>query len=308
MADTRVNNPNKDTRRDTPKVDRASDRSGRILTPHRVPEKSEFQRILEEANLGNQFSNGSQPDPRTTQTATKEAVKWGGSQQERYGRQKESFEKRFAEKERDREKSGAERGGRSSSEPRAKEAEKRVIARDGASEKKGGGKGGGQGQGHGSGEGMGQGKKGKGFAFTTLAGKSTGTAKGPQGRKSVFHLEGLVPSASILPGQTLEKSVKAARSHDLLSNKALIDQLVQYCRLVTKTDGDKEMDLQLHEEVFAGLRLRVALVRGEVEVTFLAESEEVVGLFESQKSSLREAISQKGIAVREIRILLKKST
>ena len=47
--------------------------------------------------------------------------------------------------------------------------------------------------------------------------------------------------------------------------------------------GDKEMDVQLHETVFKGLRLKVRMVNGKAEVDFLTGSEEVRNLFQTQK-------------------------
>jgi flagellar hook-length control protein FliK len=86
--------------------------------------------------------------------------------------------------------------------------------------------------------------------------------------------------------------------------KAVMDQLVQYCRIVTKTDGDKEIDMQLHEQAFKGLRLKVSVNKGKVDATFTTESQEVMKLFNSQKAELRKALAEKGIEVGSINVVI----
>ena len=267
------------------------DRGGRILTPQKTPEKSPFQKLLDETTQQKDFSADQQPG-QPTATETKEAVKPVLSQQERYGRDKDQFEKRLKEKESDRDdaKTG---GAKEAGTPRAKEAEKRVIARSSVGEQKHQGEGEGGG-GHGGGT-AGQGKKGKGFALGT---ESKGIRRGELGeaKPGGFVLE--APAEGSMAAAVLKAKTPAVLT------KALLDQLVQYCRLVTKTDGDKEFDIQLHEEVFKGLRLRIAMVKGKVEATFVTQSRETRDLFQAQKSEIREALAQKGIDVQTINVIM----
>lgn len=266
------------------------DRGGRILAPQKTPEKSPFQKLLDETT---QQKDTGQQSGQPTAAETKEAVKPVLSQQERYGRDKDQFEKRLKEKESDRDdaKTG---GSKESGTPRAKEAEKRVIARSSVGEQKHQGEG--EGGGHGSG-GAGQGKKGKGFALGT---ESKGIRRGELGeaKPGGFILGSEPPAAGSMAAAVLKAKAPAVLT------KALLDQLVQYCRLVTKTDGDKEFDIQLHEEVFKGLRLRIAMVKGKVEATFVTQSQETRDLFQAQKSEIREALAQKGIDVQTINVIM----
>jgi len=87
-------------------------------------------------------------------------------------------------------------------------------------------------------------------------------------------------------------------------SKALIDEIVRYVAILTKRDGEKEMRLTLHEKVFKGLRLRVAVKRSRAEVTFLTESGSVRELFLSQRGELRKALEEKGIEVQAINVIM----
>jgi hypothetical protein len=230
-------------------------------------------------------------------TETKEAVKPVLSQDERYGQQKESFEKNRRENDRDdREDTGRSTDGKEGTRPRAKEADKRVIGRQNLSERHQG-EGGHSGEGHG---GSGQGRyRGKGLSLEEIHGQKgllTETTL-----KSRFEAE--LHAAQTMMQPTASTKAPLMKQSPLLS-KTVLDQLVQYCRLVTKTDGDKELDMQLHEEIFKGLKLRVSVSKGRVDATFVTQSQDILKLFQSQKNQLREALSEKGIDVNSINVIM----
>jgi hypothetical protein len=62
-------------------------------------------------------------------------------------------------------------------------------------------------------------------------------------------------------------------------------------------NGEKEMDVSLHEKVFKGLRLRVAMKQEKADVSFMTQSEEVRDLFLAHKRDLESALKEKGIEV-----------
>lgn len=295
MADNRITH--NEHRKEAPRNDRTPyDRGGRLLSPSRV-ERSPFQKLLDKFENG--FEQTDQPStPYTTSrepnaAQTREAAKPVLAQQDRYGRDKDEFEKKLVEKESDHEE-GRSVSSKDSGLPRAREAERRVIARSSVSDRKH------QGHSQGEGEGMknghfGQGKKGKGFDFSL---EKSGLRKGKMGEltRGEFALE-------LAGSPAAPKTPEKGKTPPSIS-KALLDQLVRYCRLVTKTDGDKEFDLQLHEEVFKGLRLRVSLIGGKMEVTFLTSSQDVLGLFQAQSADLRNSLSEKGIDVRRINVIM----
>lgn len=294
---------NNDYRKDVNRSDpRGTLNRGRILTPTRIPEKSPFEKLLENRQQDQEDASGETSSSGGDQTpssapATREAVRPLLSQQERYGREKENFQKRMQERESDRDDVKSAGPSQESSAPRAKEADRRVIARGSVSQHKGQGEGGAEGQ-AGSGRG-GQPKKGKGSPFLPeiKEEKSLRRVSSAEAREARFSLERTLPRTE---GAAL---LKQARTAQLLT-KALVDQLVQYCRLVTRTDGDKEIDMHLHEAVFKGLRLKVSMVRGKIEATLITQSEEVRDLFQGQKADLHKALAEKGIDVRSINVIM----
>lgn len=289
-------NPNKpDVNRESYRPSRASlDRGGRLLNPQ-SQEKNGFQKLLEETQQNNEFSLNDYSSH--TNTETKEAVKPALSQDERYGQQKESFDKNRREADRDdRDDSGRTTDGKEGVRPRAKEADKKVIGRQNLSERD-----------HGEGGHSGEGFAGSGQQRFRGKGASLEKALGEKGiltettLKSRFEAELHAAQTMMQPNATTKTPLP--KMSPLLS-KTVLDQVVQYCRLVTKTDGDKELDMQLHEEIFKGLKLRVSVHKGRIDATFVTESSETLKLFQSQKNQLRAALSEKGIDVNSINVIM----
>ncbi len=292
----KIDNKNNDYTRDLHRSRTNVDRGGRLLP--RDPNNPNFQKVLEDTGTSSDSMTFT-PQGQGLTTETKEAVRAAVSQQERFsgGQEKDDFQKRLNEKEREHDepaKPGESK--ESSGAPRAKEAERRVVGRGSLSERGHGGGEGGRGGGEGSGKQEGQrGQKG----FVALPGSETGSGiKGEA--KGIIH-------------GSFEMELHAAQSlahptpptKPLAANKALLDQIVQYCRVVTKTDGDKEIDMQLHEVIFKGLKLRVMINKdGQVVATFVTQSKEVLDLFNAQKSELKKALAQKGIAVESINVIM----
>lgn len=305
MSNDKISNKDtRDYRRETYQPSRtALDRGGRTPSLNRV-EKSPFDKILEETSQNADSLPNSRPEG-TSQTETREAIRAVVSQQDRYGKDKDhksEFQKKLTEKETDRDESRLKPSGDTSG-LRAKEAEKRVIGRESPGEKKH--EGGGHSQGHGEGGGMGQGQGKKGGKGMSL-GMSSRDMKG-EGKVSVkeagkaFHLENLVSPQG---KQALTPEISETKHLSQTLPKALIDQIVQYCRLVTRTDGDKEMEMQLHENIFKGLRLRVVLKEGKISVSLLASSDEVRGFFQARKQEMQESLMEKGIEVKAIDVIM----
>ncbi len=271
----------------------------------RNTQKSAFDKVMEDR----QFQLNNNPNLSNATTATREAVKPAASQQEKFGKEKESFQEKLQEKEQDSdEKKNVHSRGDGAA--RARQAEKKVVGRessDGREEgRKGQGEGNGQsgqggksGQGgHGSAEsGMNQqSRRQKGF-ITNKAGTQAAEPKPQRSDKTAFHID--VPQAGTTPGNTEVKNAQLPRA----LNKAVLDQVVQYARIMTKTDGDKEMELQLKENVFQGLRLRVRVKEGKVMATFITHSDAVRNLFQSQKAEITKSLEEKGIVVSSLNVI-----
>lgn len=93
-------------------------------------------------------------------------------------------------------------------------------------------------------------------------------------------------------------------SNPTVFSKTLLDQIVHYVQLMSKQGGEKEMSVSLHEKIFKGLRLRVAVVRQKAEVSFLTHSQEVRELFLANRHEIEQSLREKGIEVRSISVIM----
>ncbi|QQR79686.1 MAG: flagellar hook-length control protein FliK [Deltaproteobacteria bacterium] len=272
-------------------------------------QKSAFDKVMEDR----QFTLNNNPSlNKNNTTATREAVKPAASQQEKFGKEKEGFQKKLEEKDKD----GDEKkltSSRSDGAARARQAEKKVVSKEhsegreeqqkGQGNSEQGGGGGGQGShgsrdSHGGAEsGMNQQSRRQRNFQTTKSQANTPEAKTQRSDKSTFHID--------MPHTTTGNSAPDVKNAQLprTLNKAVLDQVVQYARVMTKTDGDKEMELQLKEDVFKGLRLRVRMKDGKVMATFITHSESVRNLFQSQKAEISKALEEKGIVVSSLNVI-----
>lgn len=298
-------NRNNDAKRDVGRSD--LNRARPAASPGRVPEKTTFQKLLDQQQdqqqesswSGTSSESRSSSQPSSSKTVSSNPVRPPQAQQERFGRDKEKFKEKVKEREVEREE------GQSSDSPhevkltRGKEAEKRVISRESTSGQKGQGEGR-ESHSQGGHQPNSQGQKGGKALLPIVILKeeksemkrvlSTDMAEAP------FALE---MAKQALPTNPL-KDPKAVQS----MTKALLDQVVQYCRLITKTDGDKEMDMQLHEQIFKGLRIRVSLVKGKIEATLMARDREVQSLLQGQAAQMQQALREKGVEVKAINVTL----
>lgn len=114
---------------------------------------------------------------------------------------------------------------------------------------------------------------------------SKGMGTGVEGPKNFQNH--LTPSANPLP-KTFSQEI--------------LNQLVRYVRIGLNKKGQKEIQIDLHQNVFKGLALRVSADHGKVNLHFLTADRGVQALFEREKPAIQEALRQKGIAVGEIRV------
>ena len=97
----------------------------------------------------------------------------------------------------------------------------------------------------------------------------------------------------------LRASLKAAGESPRLT-QAILNQLVTYVKLGLNRRGEKEIQIELHERIFRGLKLRVTSRDGKVGVHFHAADAKTRRLFEESRPTLHAALSAKGILVDEI--------
>ncbi len=85
-------------------------------------------------------------------------------------------------------------------------------------------------------------------------------------------------------------------------SQEILNQLVRYVRIGLNKEGNKEIELDLHKEVFKGLRLRLTANHGKVSVHFLTANSDVRELFKRETSKIEGALVARGIAVQEIKV------
>ncbi len=85
-------------------------------------------------------------------------------------------------------------------------------------------------------------------------------------------------------------------------NQEVLNKIVQYVRIGINRKGEKEIQLDLHERIFRGLRLRVTEKGGRVSVHFRTFDEKGRAVFERNSDAIRDALAKRGIEVEEITV------
>lgn len=82
----------------------------------------------------------------------------------------------------------------------------------------------------------------------------------------------------------------------------VVNQIIRYAKVGQTRDGSHLFELECHQEVFRGLRLRIQAKNGKVNVEFLTANEEIRKLFVKEGPKLKIALQAKGIAVETITV------
>lgn len=82
----------------------------------------------------------------------------------------------------------------------------------------------------------------------------------------------------------------------------VLNKIVQGVRIGLNRKGEKEIQLDLHERIFRGLKLRVTEKDGTVNVHFHTLDKNGRAAFEKNTDAIREALAKKGIEVGEITV------
>lgn len=252
------------TRADQKKAERLAEKPKEAEKPKDGP--SQFDRVLEESKaMGRTLPATQSGQKMATEQAAREA-------QRREDRQKEDE---------GREDKGKEKGkdqGRGEKRSGASDVEGRVTQKGPMKDGRGGG-GGGEGKG--------------GF---TGGEKRSAAAIHERSASKLF-----APDLQGKFAEKLQASIAKSVSQPGLS-QAVLNQIVQYVRVGINRMGDKEMQLDLHEKVFRGLKLKVTSREGKVEVHFMAATDESRALFEKNRDAIKDALEKKGIVVEDIRV------
>ncbi len=100
------------------------------------------------------------------------------------------------------------------------------------------------------------------------------------------------------------KAFKIAMSQYLPKtlSQEILNKVVQYVRIGLSRKGNKEIELELHEKIFKGLRLRLESNRGKVTLHFLAANAQTRALFERESSKIRAHLENRGIDVAKVMV------
>jgi hypothetical protein len=96
---------------------------------------------------------------------------------------------------------------------------------------------------------------------------------------------------------------EAGRPSGTALTQQVLDKIVQYVRIGINRAGNKEIQVDLHQKIFRGLKLRVVARGGKVTVHFRTADTKAREIFEHNSDALRDALSKKGIEVEEITIV-----
>jgi hypothetical protein len=235
------------------------------LQPKPKPSENDFDRALRNSQLSSQLN------PQTkaqSKAATEQAVREVLKHQERRDQ-----DRRRDDSERDEGRDSRSKDKHS----QAKVAGQKVIAK-GTLKQGSGGAGGGRG-----GFGQALGRKSMARMLTKAGARSI-----PVDLQAKFAAR----LAQAMKGAT-------AAEQAALSQK-ILNLLVQYVRVGINREGEKEVQVDLHERIFRGLKLRVIARNGKVAVHFRTSDAQGRQALESNTSAIRDALSKKGIEVDEI--------
>lgn len=255
---------------ETRKVDHTRDDRMRDMSKEPVrprPKETEFDKALEKSRMSQQLMPQTQPQSKT---ATEEAIREVFKREDRRGDDQRQGDK-------DEEKDGRD-SRQKSDRPQGKIAEQKVIAK-GKMTRQGSGSGGGR-------EGGGYGASGSKRDFDRLSMKL-------EARSIPIDLQGKF-------AQKLAQTMKGTHGAHLILSQQILNKIVQYVRIGINEKGEKEMQLDLHERIFRGLKLRVVARAGKVAVYFRTSDANGRAVFKKNSDAIRATLSKKGIEVDEI--------
>ncbi len=234
--------------------------------PSEGERRTQFEQVLKER--AQQLQQPSLIRQAVTQQATQQAARQVKREEDR-GRDRERSRDEGKERE-------SRRGAEGERRTDAKEAQQRVVAKHGVKDE-GGGRGGAGGRG--------------GFEGRRKA--AAQRAKLPSGKEA----------PSMLKAQFAKRLSAALRYPTRAMTQRVLNQIVNYVRILVNSDEEKEIRIELHEKLFKGLRLRVVSKgKGKVAVHFATADSAVRQIFEHNKGRIENALARKGIEVAEISV------
>jgi len=230
--------------------------------------ESEFDKLVKEGQTAQAGQMAKVTSKPVTEQAIHEAAKRQEREQEMRQREKE---------ERKEKKEGRETGEKAD----ARVAEQKVVGKGSRGQ-------GGQGQGAGGGKG--------GYGGQTAR----------RGLTKKLSKAGVRTLPMDLQKKFAAKMAKAAqdmsRPDAARLTQQVLNKIVQHVRIGINRKGEREIQVDLHERIFRGLKLRVTEKGGKVNVHFSMVDAKARALFEKNSDAIRDALTSKGIDVEEITV------
>ncbi len=262
---------------------------------------SQFGQILQDQmnesrprqSFDDKLSEEESNEERPTESRKPSRSKEGAQQHQAHEKVRERQSRQESREDRDQKDEG---GGseRKESTQKAKEAEQRVVSKEGR---------GGQSQSH-SGQGgqQGAGQQSKGQSQSQAKGQPEKATQQQQAKEAP---KSFVNQAAATTSETSGTTQTAASAPlPKAIPQRILDQIVSYARLVTRKGGETEMELALRDEVFKGLRMRISTKNGKISATFVTSSKDVRDLFNNEKRALNHELTEKGLAVESIDVIM----
>ncbi len=229
--------------------------------PKARPAETDFDRILERSKIAQQLVPQKQ---QAAKTATDEAIREAVRQQDKgEGRRRDEEEKKDGREGRSRSEGSELRGSEGRVEAKGKTKQ----------DSEGGGR-----EGYGS-------SSGRRELTKTLS---------RHGVKSVP-----VDLSGKFAGR-LAQAMKGAEAQSPQIAQHILNKLVQCVRIGINRKGEKEMQVELSERIFRGLKLRVIARGGKVAVHLKTSDARGKKAIEEGEEAIRDALAKKGIEVDEI--------
>jgi len=233
------------------------------------PRESNFDQVMKKGQLALRTATRTRmPSKTATEHAIREAVK----HQDKRGDEQKKDDRKDKEEGRDSRQKGRR--------PEGKIAGEKVIAK--GRPKHGGGRSSGGKQG---GFGMSSGRRGMSKVLKKAGAKSL-----PLDLRGRF-------------AKKLADSIKTASTPGRAQlTQQVLNKIVQYVRVGINTKGEKEIQMELHERIFRGLKLRVIARGGKVGVIFGTSDRKGREILEKNRDGIFRALKDKGIEVDDIEI------
>jgi hypothetical protein len=232
------------------------------------PKESEFDKLVKKG----QMSQAGQAAKVTSKPVTEQAIHEAARARER-----EQEMRRKDKEERKEKKEGRETGEKAD----AKVAEQKVVGKGSRGK-------GGQGQG---------GSSGKGGYGGQMAKRGLAKKLSKAGVRTLpMDLQKKFAAKMAKAAQDLSRPDAARLSQQVLN------KIIQHVRIGINRKGEREIQIDLHERIFRGLKLRVTEKGGKVNVHFQMVDKKGRALFEKNADAIRDALTSKGIDVEEITV------